>query len=112
MSYERYQSCIDTCLECAVACNHCATECLNEDDVKMMARCIHLDRECAAVCFAAAELMAIDGEFTSILCTPCAEICEACAEECDNHAAEHCKKCAEVCRQCAEECRKVAQQLV
>jgi hypothetical protein len=112
MSHEKYQSCIDACLECAVACTQCASECLKEEDVKMMARCILLDRECAAVCFAAAELMTIGGEFSSMLCTPCAEICEECAEECENHETEHCKKCAAVCRQCAEECRKMAQQLV
>jgi hypothetical protein len=44
MSLEKYQSCIDTCNECTVSCEHCATECLHEQDVKMMARCIELDR--------------------------------------------------------------------
>ena len=38
MPHEKYQSCIDVCNDCMVACEHCATECLHEQDVKMMAR--------------------------------------------------------------------------
>ena len=61
MSHERFQSCIDACIACAIACEHCASECLKEEDVKMMVRCIELDRECASVCRSAAELMSIGG---------------------------------------------------
>ena len=108
MKYERYQTCIDACLECATECEHCATSCLNEKDVTMLTRCIQLDRECAEACYASARLMGMGGEHALLLCHACAEICEVCAEECEKHAAhgmKHCRVCAEACRQCAEECR-------
>jgi hypothetical protein len=110
MSHERFQSCIDACLECATECDHCATECLKEDNVKMMARCIEIDRECAEACYASARLMGIGGEHAALFCNACAEICDACAEECEKHEMDHCKRCAEACRRCAEECRAMAQQ--
>lgn len=102
------QSCIDACLDCAVECQHCATACLNENDVKMLARCIQLDLECAEACYASARLMGIGGEHAPAFCATCAEICDACAAECEKHDLEHCRRCAEVCRKCAEECRAMA----
>lgn len=110
MSHERFQSCIDACLACAIECDHCASECLKEDNVKMMARCIAIDRECAEACYASARLMAIGGEHAALFCQACAEICDACAEECEKHDMDHCKQCAEACRRCAEECRAMAEQ--
>ncbi|MDO8540702.1 MAG: hypothetical protein Q7S40_09730 [Opitutaceae bacterium] len=50
MAHEKYQHCIDDCHACLVACEHCATECLREDEMKMLTRCIELDRSCAAIC--------------------------------------------------------------
>ena len=40
-----YQACIQACSNCALVCETCAASCLREDDVKMMARCIELDRD-------------------------------------------------------------------
>jgi hypothetical protein len=111
MSHEKFQSCIDACVACAVECNHCATECLQENDIKMMVKCIQLDRQCAVICFAAAQLMSIGGEHASHLCAECAEICTACAEECGKHSNAHCKKCAEACRKCAEACKAMSLQV-
>src|SRR5690349_18703100 len=101
MSTDKYQTCIDACLECAIQCDHCATACLKEDHIQMMLRCIELDRECAEACYATARLMGIGGDHASLFCTACAEICDACAEECNKHEADHCKRCAELCRRCA-----------
>lgn len=108
MSHEKFQSCIDACLQCATECNHCATMCLSEEDVAKMARCIQLDRECAEACYAAARLMGIGGEHAAAFCNACAEICEACAAECEKHDMDHCQQCAEACRECAKECRTMA----
>jgi hypothetical protein len=112
MSHEKFQSCIDACIACAITCEHCASECLKEDDVKMMIRCIELDRECASVCRSAAELMSIGGPHASLLCSVCADICEACAQECERHEAEHCQECAEECTACAEECRRMVESVI
>ena len=90
------------------ACNHCAASCLREEDVKMMARCIQLDIECAALCQAAAQIMSLNGNSAAELCGICADACQACAEECAKHDHDHCRECARACRTCAEECRRMA----
>src|SRR5215211_2757798 len=108
MSHEQNQGLIDALAKCAAECNHCATACLDEQDVKMLARCIKLDTDCADICRLAALFVARGSEHANHLLKECAEICEACAEECEKHAMEHCRVCAEACRQCAEECMQMA----
>jgi hypothetical protein len=74
----------------------------------MMAKCVQSDMECAAMCYASAQLMSLGSDNAKELCKVCAEMCEACAKECGKHKTEHCKECAEACKQCAEECRNMA----
>jgi hypothetical protein len=93
---------------CADQCNHCFNECLNEEDVTMMARCIELDRECSDICQWTASFIARQSEYTNDLMQLCAKICEDCAEECAKHDNEHCRLCSEVCRKCAEVCHNMA----
>lgn len=107
-SYEKWQACIEACLQCAAVCNHCASSCTKEDDVKMMARCIQLDMECAAICYSAAQLMSLGSSRAEEICRICAQICQACGDECAKHEMKHCKECAEVCYRCAEECRSMS----
>lgn len=109
MAHEQYQSCIDACANCATACHHCATACLQDPDVAMMARCIALDIDCAAVCELAAGAMARGSDFAPSVCALCADVCDACGEECARHQAQHCQRCADACRICAEECRRMSQ---
>ena len=104
----KWQSCIDACMRCAEACEFCATSDLKEQDVKMMASCAQINRECAAVCWTSAALMSMDSQFAKQFCNLCASICDACAQECEHHDVDHCKQCAQACRNCAEECRKMA----
>jgi hypothetical protein len=109
MSHDKYETCIKACQDCAAECEHCVTACLSEDDIKMMARCIELDRDCADICSLAAKLMARGSEFAQKFCALCAEVCQACGDECNKHAQmDHCKRCADACYRCAEECRKMA----
>ncbi|RYD71089.1 MAG: four-helix bundle copper-binding protein, partial [Sphingobacteriales bacterium] len=58
MSHQKFQSCITACYECAAECDHCATACLGEDNVKMMHKCIEIDLYCADMCRTAATFMA------------------------------------------------------
>jgi len=74
----------------------------------MMAKCIQLNMECAALCYAAAQVMSIGGKKAKELCRICADACNACSEECSKHNSEHCKECAAACKVCAEECSKMA----
>src|SRR5918998_6233983 len=78
----KYQSCIDACNACAESCELCATSCLREEDVKMLSRCIQLDRDCATICWTASTY----GQRQRIMCVKqicniCTELCDACAEE-------------------------------
>ena len=73
----------------------------------MMAACIQLDMECAAICYAAAQLMSLGSERAADICKICAEICEACGNECGKHHTEHCQECARACKACAEACRNM-----
>lgn len=108
MPHEKYEDCIEACNECAVACKHCASACLEGDNVKMMVRCIALDRDCALICYTASSLMAAGSDFASEICRLCAEVCHACAEECRKHNYDYCRECAKACDRCAEECEKMA----
>ena len=90
---------------CLASCEHCATACLGEQSVQMMARCISLDRDCADICALTARFVARGSEHAQHLLKECAEICNACAEECEKHAdMPACKACAEACRRCAQAC--------
>lgn len=75
----------------------------------MMARCIALDMDCAAICQLASAAMARGSEHVQAICALCADICDACADECGKHSMDHCQSCAEACRRCAQECRRMAQ---
>lgn len=105
MSHEKHQKTIQLLNDCAAACNHCTTACLDEQDVQMMVKCIKLDIDCAQICSLTASLLGRGSAHGEHLMKECAEICNACADECEKHThMEHCKKCAEACRACAEEC--------
>lgn len=107
MSHEKNKELIDILNRCAIECSHCATACLDENDVKMMVKCINLDLDCADVCRLTAVLLSRGSEHGKHMLKECAEICDACAQECEKHShMEHCKQCAESCRRCAEACRK------
>jgi len=109
MSHEHHPQLIAALNKCAAECNHCATACLDEQDVKMLAKCIKLDIDCADICSLTASLIARSSEHGKHLLKECAEVCDACAEECEKHAQmgmEHCRMCAEACRACADACRR------
>ena len=105
MSHEKNIALIQELNNCAMECSHCAMACLDEDDVKMLIRCIKLNIDCADVCRLAASLLSRGSEHGLHLIDECAELCDACADECEKHSGmEHCKKCAEVCKHCAGTC--------
>lgn len=107
-NYQDYKNCIDICLQCASICNYCASACTQEKDVSMMAECIRLDMECAALCYTTVQVMSIDGKTVKDICRLSGDICERCSVECAKHQNEHCRQCAAICQRCAEECRKMA----
>ena len=82
----------------------CLDACLEEEDVKMLVKCIRLDRDCAKICRTTAEIVATHSSFTAQMVKLCEDICRQCAEECAEHNMGHYQKCAEACRECAEAC--------
>ena len=101
------ESLIEVLLRCASECQKCATYCLKEDDLGMMTKCIQLNLECSAICYATAQVLSLGSEYAMAMCKVCADVCEACARECDRHESDHCQKCAVECKACEEECRKL-----
>ena len=105
MSHEKHQETIDLLLKCATECNHCTSACLDEQDVKKLARCIKLNIDCMEVCYLTASYLSRGSEQGDGIMRICAEICEACARECEKHSnMEHCMRCADICHKCAEAC--------
>jgi hypothetical protein len=107
---QKYQTCINACNICFETCEFCATLCLREEDVKMMAKCIQLCHDCATICVTASQVMSRDSDYVKQICNLCANIYDACAAECEKHQQhmEHCRLCAQACRKCVEECRIMA----
>jgi hypothetical protein len=115
MINENIKSCINACDNCAVECTDCATECLKEQNIQMLAKCIKLDVECAAICRSASEVLSMNSVYAKDICHICADVCNKCAVECEKHAAhgmEHCRRCAEACRSCAEVCLSMVESVV
>jgi hypothetical protein len=103
-----YHGLLQQLTDCALTCEACATACLNEENVSMMARCIELDRDCADICSLGARLIQRDAEIADTYLSLCATMCRMCAEECAKHNDEHCKRCASVCQATANACDAVA----
>lgn len=93
--------------DCMEACNYCYDACLQEDDVKMMANCIRLDRECADFCGFTEQAISRDSPFVDEFLRTCALICKACADECGQHSHDHCQHCADMCKRCAAACENL-----
>jgi hypothetical protein len=91
--------------DCLSECNHCATSCLEEENVEELTNCIKLDLDCAQICGTAIAFLSRNSAHAEHILQECAEICDQCADECEKHShMEHCKACAEICRRCAEAC--------
>ena len=106
-AYHQYKVCIEACLRCAAICNHCASACAQHKDATVHAQSIQLSMECAAICYATAELMSLGSSHIKEMSKLCATICDACADECAKHDDEHCRETAECCRKCADECEVI-----
>jgi len=110
MSHEKNKQLISMLNACAAECNHCTIACLDEQDVKMLTKCIKLNIDCAEICKLAVSFLSRGSDHSDHILKECAELCEACAKECEKHKQmEHCKVCAEVCHKCAEACNQPVQ---
>lgn len=108
MNHHEHRNCIDACIQCAQECEHCTDACLGEKDIKEMAACIRLNKDCAEICWSAAALMSRGSQFAQEVCRICTEICDVGGAECRKHSVDHCQRCADACEGCADECRRMA----
>ena len=99
-----YRDALDACYRCASACDDCTAACLEEDNLTMLATCIRLDIQCAAVCRLLALYLHHDSQFIPALAKLCRSVCQSCAEECAQHEHDHCQACADACQACAQAC--------
>ena len=105
--------CIEECYACAEACTLCADDCLSEDDVQALVKCIRLNLDCADVCAAAGRVTSrqteYDANVTRSILEACVQVCASCGDECERHADHHahCRICAQACRRCEEACREL-----
>ena len=91
---------------CINHCNYCADACLDEENVKMMVKCIRTDRVCAEVCAALNQVLSTNYKDVQGLNDYCIKVCNACADECGKHDNKLCTDCAKACRECAQACKQ------
>jgi hypothetical protein len=102
---------IDTLSDCAQACTACADDCLSEEMVAELTKCIRLCLDCAEVCTATLRVVSRQTDYDANVTRPvleaCVAACRSCGDECERHAQmhEHCRVCAEACRRCEQACR-------
>jgi uncharacterized protein DUF326 len=101
---------IDALSDCAQACTACTDDCLSEQMVTELVKCIRLNLDCADVCTATLRVLSRQTEYDANLTRPlleaCVAACKSCGDECERHAQrhEHCRVCAEACRRCERAC--------
>ena len=91
---------------CFHACNDCFMECLEEEHVKIMRRCIRLCKECAQVCGMTLDLLSDDSYFIKHTLNLCMLVCRECGDECRWHPEESCQKAARACDACRQACER------
>lgn len=102
---------IDALNDCATSCVACASACLSEESVAMMATCIRDDLDCADLCTATARVLArlnsSDRQASTSLLAACIEACVQCATSCGEHRDhhEHCRLCEQACLACEAACQ-------
>lgn len=99
------QKFLEKLAHCAAACDNCLDACLDEDNLKMMVKCIRLDRDCAKICMLTHSFVASNSAHAKHVAKECQEICRLCGEECAKHETDHCKECAKACKECEDACR-------
>lgn len=109
-NHEALTRAIEEALECSQTCTACADDCLGEENVQELTRCIALNIDCADICATTARVLSRQSAFEPAmarhLLRACADSCRVCGMECEQHAMhhEHCRVCAESCKRCEEAC--------
>ena len=85
--------CIEACFDCAQSCMACADACLGEWDVRMLARCIRLDLDCADAVRHREDPLPPDvyrPQIVRAAVQACARACELGSDECEQTRSTVC----------------------
>ena len=82
--------------------------CLQEADVKIMAKWIAMDMDCTELCALAVAAMSRGSMHAKAICAWCADVYQSCGDECIKHDMDYCQACAKACYDCAKACRQMA----
>jgi hypothetical protein len=102
---------IQELVNCALACEACASSSINEKESMSMTRCIELARDCSEICFQASRLIMRRSEIAEHYIVLVEEICRVTADECEKHQDDPSQICAEACKSCADSCATFHQHL-
>lgn len=103
-----FAECAEACSDCQRECDACATHCatLLSEGKKDHLMTLQTCQDCADICSAAAQIVARNGVFGTIICAACADACAKCAGACEKHASDTMMAaCAKECRECEKACR-------
>jgi len=101
---------IEALSDCAQAC---ADDCLSEQNVVELTKCIRLCLDCGDVCTATLRVVSRQTDYDANVTRPqlqaCVAACRSCGDECERHGEmhEHCRICAEACRRCEQACNEL-----
>ena len=98
------ESCLDSCLEAAQACEWYIDESVGGD----MAECVRACRDAADLTLLCARFIARGSARVPEVAAACAAVCETCADICTQYDGAHVEACIETCTKCAETCRDMA----
>ena len=106
--------CIEACFDCAQACTACADDCLSEENVAQLVKCIRTDLDCADICQTTGRVLSrqteYDANVTRAVVQACIASCRPCGDECEEHGEHgmaHCRICGEACRRCEQACQEL-----
>ncbi len=105
---DMFEECADACADCQIECGSCARHCAmllgegKKEHMNTLQTCL----DCAEICSAAAQIVARQGSFSTLICESCAEACSRCAAACEKVPSDkHMARCAKECRECETACR-------
>lgn len=104
---QTYDSCINICHDCVLACSRCIHH--HHNNHTKMSKCIKLCGECKSICETLREILLSGSELAEVTALACEQACLECRKECRKHNNAICRNCADLCGKCADECERVIQ---
>jgi hypothetical protein len=109
---DKLDRCARACSYSQRACDSCATWCARElaRGAHQLAELLTACRDCADLCFAAAQIITRHGGAVDLASAACAEACRRCMRACEDHAGEDksVARCQRKCHECEKACHTLS----